>query len=244
MARDRMVGVIQARMRSERLPGKVLRPLGGRPVLSWVVRAAHESGVFADVVVATSTDPSDDDIEAFCAERGVRIVRGSYDDVLDRFLQVVEDCDAPAIVRLTADNPMVDPAVIRATALGFEGGDLDLLSSSHPPSLPIGIGVEAVASAALGRATSLAQDAEREHVTATIYRLPVQFRIAALVYEPRSDDLRVTLDTSNDMEVLQAVATELGDRASSWREVAALLRSRPDLVALNAHVRQKSLEEG
>ncbi len=239
-----LLGVVQARMGSSRFPGKVLRSLGERPVVEWVVRAARESAALSDVVVATTEDEADDQIEGFCVAEGVSCVRGSQDDVLDRFLRVLTQHPADGVVRLTADNPLVDPAVLVATARAFGSGDFDLLSSTHPSSLPTGVGVEVVSADALRRASALASSREREHVTATLYRLPSEFRLGSLVYQPPADDLRVTMDTEEDAALLDALVAELGDRPPSWREVVALLRSRPDLVALNADVRQRTFEEG
>src|SRR3954452_12693147 len=110
---DRRVAVVQARMGSTRLPGKVLRDLGGRSVLSWVVDAARDSGVLDDVVVATTTDAADDDLAAHAAEGGrARVVRGPVDDVLTRYLLALDATSADVVVRLTADCPLLDPALI------------------------------------------------------------------------------------------------------------------------------------
>src|SRR5688572_27688686 len=99
-------------MGSSRLPGKVLRPLGGRPVLGWVVRAAQESRSLDEVVVATSVSPSDDDVVKLCAELGVPCVRGPEEDVLSRYLMALDAYPADGVVRLTSDCPLLDPAVI------------------------------------------------------------------------------------------------------------------------------------
>src|SRR6185312_678692 len=108
-----VVGVIQARTGSTRLPGKVLLPLAGRSVLGWVVRAARHSGV-DDLVVATTTEAGDDEVVAECRRLGVDVARGPVDDVLDRFVRAVEGRNAAAVVRFTADCPLLDPCVVAA----------------------------------------------------------------------------------------------------------------------------------
>lgn len=237
------VAIVQARMGSTRLPGKVLRKLGPRPVLSWVVRAARASGI-ADVVVATSIGEDDDAIEKWCSEAGVDVVRGSQEDVLGRFLTVLEHHPHEVVVRLTGDCPLLDPVVIAETLACFDVRSLDYLSTVTPRTLPRGLDVEVVASEALRRADQIAATAEREHVTVAIIRRPHDFRVGGLTYSPPADDLRVTLDTPEDARLLDALVAALGDRPPAWRDVVRLLRARPDLVAINSHVRQKMLDEG
>lgn len=233
-------------MRSTRLPGKVLRELGGRPVLGWVIRAASDALGQDQVVVATSTMWADNEVAAFAAQLDVEVTRGSEQDVLARFVQAVEEHggSADAVARLTADCPLLDPALIRAATAAFELLDVDYLSTTDPRSLPRGLDVEVVSVDALRRADEQATGADRSHVTSWLYREPGRAMTASLSFKPAADDLRVTLDTAEDMAALEAVVTELGDRPPSWREVVRLLRGRPDIVELNAEVRQKRLEQG
>lgn len=241
----RRVAVIQARMGSTRLPGKVLRALGGRPVLAWVVAAAHRSGACDEVVVATTTEDADDPVAALAADLGATVVRGDVDDVLSRYLLAVEATDAAVVVRLTADCPLLDPRVIRLCVRAFEPELLDYLSTNHPRTLAHGLDVEVASAAALRRADEEATGVDRVHVTSYLYRVPGRFRVAGVAFDPPSDDLRLTLDEPADAELLDAVVAELGAAAASdLHAVVALLRSRPDLVSLNAAVRQKAVEEG
>jgi spore coat polysaccharide biosynthesis protein SpsF len=244
--RPRVIGIIQARMGSSRLPGKVLLPLGGRPVLAWVVRAAQESGALDEVVVATSVLPDDDAVAKLAGELGVSVVRGSEDDVLSRFLSVLDKFSPDAIVRITADCPLLDPALIRLAVATYLGaaGSLDYLSTVVEYSLPRGIDVEVVSAATLRQVATHAQGVDRTHVTSAVYGAPEQYKVGGLVFRPDAQDLRVTLDTADDLRLLEAVVNELGDRAPSWREVVALLRRLPELTDLNAHVRQKAIHEG
>ena len=240
----RTVAVIQARVGSTRLPRKVLRPLGDRTVLAWVIAAAQASGQCDDVVVATSTLPDDEAVAAAAREQGVRAVLGPADDVLTRYLMAIDATNADVVVRLTADCPLLDPAIIAMCIRAFDPALVDYLSTNHPRSLPHGLDVEVAAADALRAASAVADGVHRVHVTSYLYTHADEFRVAGITFSPPADDLRITLDEPDDATLLDAIVAELGPRASSWREVVALLRSRPDLVALNAHVRQKTLDEG
>lgn len=237
--------VIQARMGSTRLPGKVLRPLSGRPVLQWVARAAHESAVADRVIVATTHHPDDDAIPPAVDSMDVEIVRGDKDDVLSRFLMALEGAPArEPVVRLTADCPLLDPAVIRACVRAFQELDVDYLGTTIPRSLPRGLDVEVTSVEALTLAGAAASGADRTHVTSYLYRDPGRFRLAGITFTPPANDLRVTLDTPEDFVAIEAIVEALGDRSPSWEEVVALLRTRPDIVEINSTVRQKPVDEG
>ncbi|MGW5716201.1 cytidylyltransferase domain-containing protein [Amycolatopsis sp. NPDC003865] len=234
--------VIQARSSSTRLPGKVLRPLGGRSVLGWVVRAAMAAPGVDQVVVATSSDASDDDVASEAARCGAFVVRGPLDDVLERFAVAVREYPADAVIRLTADCPLLDPALIgQLAALWRAQPSLDYVSTTLVRTLPRGFDAELVRADVLLEQVSSATGADREHVTSGIYSQPSRYSCSGVVVSPAADDLRVTLDTAEDWELLSALVTELGDGVGDWRAVVGLLRSRPDLVALNAHVEQKKV---
>lgn len=238
------MAVIQARMSSSRLPGKVLMPLGGRPVLSWVIRAATESRTVQAVVVATSTDPSDDPVVEHAEAAGARVVRGPLEDVLSRFLLVMDLFEPGVIVRLTADCPLLDPALIDAAVFAFDDQELDYLSTTLHRSLPRGLDVEVVSTAALRRTGSEAVGADRSHVTSHIHSNPNQFRVGGISFTPSGDEFRLTLDTPDDYTALEAVVAILGDRPPSWAELIRILRSTPAIPAINAHIRQKAIELG
>lgn len=238
------IAVIQARMGSTRLPGKVLSDLAGRPVLNWVIRAAAEALGLDNVVVATSTEPQDDAIEESTNHFGAQITRGSEEDVLARFIQALNEHGGESVVRLTADCPLLDPQLIRAAVAAFEHLKVDYLSTITPRSLPRGLDVEVATAAALRRAHRRATGPDRAHVTSYLYREPGRFRTAGLTFHPPAHDLRVTLDTEEDAKALEAIVAALGDRPPSWHEVVALLRDRPEIVGLNNDVEQKALEDG
>ena len=245
MSRPRVLAVVQARAGSSRLPGKVLMPLVGTPVLGWVARAARAAEGVDEVVVATSVDAGDDAVAEAGRALGVPVVRGSEDDVLSRFLLAVDEHPCDAVVRLTADCPLLDPALIgQVVALWRAAPAHDYVATTLVRTLPRGLDVELATADALRRVSATAAGHHRTHVTSGLYTDPDTYRLTGLVVSPAADDLRVTLDTADDAALLGAVAAELGDRPPAWREVVALLRKRPDLVELNAAVRQKRLEEG
>lgn len=234
--------VIQARSSSTRLPGKVLRPLGGRSVLGWVVRAAAAAPGVGQVVVATSSDASDDAVAEEARRCGAEVVRGPLDDVLARFALALREHPADAVIRLTADCPLLDPSLIGQLATLWRAQpSLDYVSTTLVRTLPRGFDAELVRAGVLAEQVATATGADREHVTSGVYSRPLRYACAGVVVSPAADDLRVTLDTAEDWQLLEAVVAELGDRTGDWRAVVALLRSRPDLVALNAHVEQKKV---
>lgn len=232
-------------MGSSRLPGKVLRPLAGRPVLGWMVRAARAAEGIDEVVIATSTAAVDDEVAELAAEFGVIVVRGSEEDVLSRFVLALETTEVDAVVRLTADCPLVDPSLISSVvSLWRADPSLDYAATTLVRTLPRGLDVELASKEALLTANREADSFHRKHVTSYLYNSKRTFRTMGLVVQPAANDLRVTLDTAQDGKLLDAVVAELGDRPPAWHEVVDLLRSRPDITALNAGVRQKSLAEG
>ncbi len=242
----RVAAVVQARTGSTRLPGKVLHPLAGRPVLDWVLRAAATCPGIDEVVVATTTLPEDDAVAELARDAGASVVRGPVDDVLERFLRALDTSPADAVVRLTADCPLLDPELLGAVVATWRAAPdaADYVATTLVRTLPRGLDVELVTAAALRRSGEEARDHHRTHVTSYVWSHPDRFRLTGLVVAPAADDLRITLDTPEDAALIQALVEVTGDRAPSWRELVAVLRQRPDLVALNAAVVQKTLTEG
>ncbi|SFB01609.1 spore coat polysaccharide biosynthesis protein SpsF [Amycolatopsis marina] len=234
--------VIQARCSSTRLPGKVLRPLGGRSVLGWVVRAAAAAHGIDTVVVATSAGTDDDAVAEEADRLGAAVVRGSLDDVLGRFLLATEEYPADAVVRLTADCPLHDPRLLQhIVALWRSQPELDYVSNTLVRTLPRGFDAELVRTGALAEQSLIPSGPHREHVTYGVKNDPGRYSCTGTVVAPAADDLRVTLDTAEDWVLLEALVAELGDAPPRWQDVVALLRARPDLVALNAHVEQRKV---
>lgn len=240
----RIVGIVQARMGSSRLPGKVLRPLAGRSVLGRVVRAARESERLSDLVVATSTEPGDDAVVNECAKLDVACHRGPVDDVLDRFIGAFDAHPGDAVARFTADCPLLDPAVVRLVADVYQAvPGLDYVSTSIARTLPRGMDVEIIHADALRTLHQIATDHHRVHVTSYAYTHPDMFRVLGVTLTPDRSDLRLTLDTEQDLALVRAVADHFGDVTVPLATLADWLADQPALRTLNAGVRQKRLEE-
>jgi len=243
------IGVIQARLGSSRLPGKVLRPLAGRPVLEWVIRAAREVEGLDEVVVATTTEPGDDEIEQLAGRLGVRTVRGSTNDVLARFLLAVDGRNADAIARFTSDCPLLDPEIASAVVGTWRSlPSLDHVGTANPRCLPRGMDAEIASVPALRRLDAELSTPEvmhhRTHVTSYLYTHPQEFAVLGVTVHPNASDLRVTLDTPEDLALIEALVERLGDQPPHWRDVVSALRADASLAAINAGIQQKRLEEG
>lgn len=248
-SRNRTVAIIQARMSSSRLPGKVLKEIGSLPMLAWVVERSRRAHTIDTVVVATTTDPSDDVIEAFCRDRGYSITRGSLTDVLDRYYQAAKQSRARVIVRLTADCPLIDPDLIDELVSKFRSAGVDFAATRLPPpwkrTYPIGLDIEVCSFQALESAwTEASEPYEREHVMPYLYDQEGRFRILVMDHPTDYGSLRWTVDTAEDLDLIRRITAHFSPRIDfSWLEVLALVESQPGLNDLNAAVHHKHLKE-
>jgi spore coat polysaccharide biosynthesis protein SpsF len=236
----RRVVIIQARMGSSRLPGKVLMPLAGRSVLERVVRRAREAAGFDEVAVATSTLTGDDPIAEAGAAWGVRVVRGDEQDVLARYALAAAETRAEAILRLTADCPLIDPEVLAAMA-GRLRGDINLVTNARLRTFPRGLDAELFTRDALEVMTAEARDpVEREHVTPFLYRHPERFQIVDHLAADDHSGLRLTLDTAEDYELLRLIhdTAPVPDRLK-LAETISILADHPEWLRINAGVEQR-----
>jgi spore coat polysaccharide biosynthesis protein SpsF len=241
------VAIIQARMGSVRLPGKVLMDLGGAPMLVRVIERVGRAHL-DQVIVATSSSPADDAVAAVAAATGVPVFRGAETDVLDRFYQTAKAHRADVIVRVTADCPLIDPGVIDRVVTAFQQAEpsVDFASNCLVRSYPQGLDVEVTTLDALSQAWAEAwADYERAHVMPFIYRHPDRFRLLNVQDTVDRSTMRWTVDTPDDLAFVRAVYARLGNHdAFSWTDVLQVLQAEPDVATLNRHVRQKTLEEG
>ena len=246
MTGRRVVGMIQARMGSTRLPGKVLAEIAGVPMLVRTLERARRAATVEDWIIATTNDPADDALEALCVERGYRLFRGSVEDVLDRYHAAAVEAGADVIVRVTADCPLLDPALVDLTVRAFLDAipPADLVVNRLPGArtYPIGLDVEVVSFAALERAWREAVEPhQREHVLPFLYDPPGRFRVIRLDADRDYGSLRWTVDTPEDLEFVRQVYARLeGNGEFGWRDVLALVQAEPELAAINAGVRHKS----
>lgn len=225
-----IVAVIQARMTSSRLPGKVLADLDGAPMLARVVERVRRARLVTAVVVACTERPDDDPVAAWGRAAGVPVFRGSEADVLARFVGAAAMTDADVVVRITADCPLIDPDVLdRVIEELLDHPGTDYASNVMERSYPRGLDVEAFTRVALARMDRLGRSAAaREHVTIPV-RLehPDQFRVRHLRHPVDDSDLRWTVDTPDDLEWARGVyrALGLGERRMNHTAIAAWCRS-------------------
>ncbi len=243
------VAIIQARMGSSRLPGKVLRDIGGQPMLYRVVVRARHAQTVGRVVVATTTDAGDDPVETFCNEQGFPVFRGDPFDVLDRYYQAALTHNAETVVRLTADCPLLDPAEIDRTVLAFLDAGVDFAANRLPPpwkrTTPIGMDTEVVTMVALTRAWREATAKyAREHVMPYLYEEPGRFKTLLVDHIPDWGDLRLTVDTPEDLELIRKITAHFGNGNDfGMAEVVQYLLEHPELGAINAGVQHKTFKD-
>jgi len=240
-----IVAIIQARMASTRLPGKVLADISGQPMLVHVVERVNSASSLSRVVVATTTDASDEPIAQLCAERGYSCLRGHPIDVLDRYVQSAREFDAEIIVRITADCPLMDPALIDRTVSAFIEADppADFAANRFPGRrvYPIGEDVEVCSIAALEKAWREAdQPDQREHVMPYLYQVEGRFRVVFLESKRDLGDLRWTVDTAEDLAFVREIFKRFDGRTDfNLEEIVALIKREPELAEINAQVEQK-----
>ena len=235
MNRGYTIGILQARTSSTRLPGKVLMPLVGEPMILRQLERISRAQTLDLVVAATSDDPSDDALALAVVDAGYDLVRGSLDDVLGRFIRVIDEYQPDVVVRMTADCPLISPTVIDHVVAAFDASDADYASNTMVPTYPDGLDVEVVTAAALRRVATESSDIhEHEHVTLGVYRRPERFRIVN-VTDPTGanhSDLRWTVDSADDFAFVEQVYAHLLPRNPEFEytDVLAFLEAHPELT--------------
>ena len=242
-----IVALIQARMSSTRLPGKVLLDLGGRNVLSRMVERVRQSELITRVVVATTVDPSDEPILKMCLDEKIDVFRGSLPDVLDRYFQAATLDRADIVVRLTGDCPLIDAQMIDQTIKALIDQEADFSCNRLPPpfhrTFPIGLDVEVCTFEALSRAWHEATEKhDREHVLPYLYEVEGRFKVVQLDHTEDLGSLRWTLDTPEDYALLQQVIKRLDGRNDfTWLDVLELFKKEPELAEINQSIKHKSM---
>jgi spore coat polysaccharide biosynthesis protein SpsF len=240
----KITAIIQARMGSTRLPGKVLMDLGGETVLARVVGRLRRSGGINEIVVATTDAVADDAIVRECHRIEVSSFRGSENDVLDRYYQAARVCTAGAVVRITSDCPVIDPQLVDESIRVFHQRHGDYASNAFPRTYPRGLDIEVFTMPALAQAWRDAHKPyEREHVTPYFYEHPELFRLVSLREHVDYSQYRWTLDTAADLELLRNIYARFGNEDDfGWGEVVELMEREPELAKLNSHVVQRTLQ--
>jgi spore coat polysaccharide biosynthesis protein SpsF len=236
-----VIAVLQARMSSTRLPGKVLLPLLAVPMLSRQIERVRQARSLDQIIVATSTAPGDDAIAAECERTGVSCSRGSLDDVLDRFHHAVEPTSATVVVRLTGDCPLICPEIIDGVVALREQGQFDYASNAHERTFPDGLDVEVVTRDVLMSAWRHGLlPSEREHVTPYIWKHPELFRIGSYRNPIDYSALRWTVDERADYALVSVIFERLYPSNPRFRmaDVLQLLEAEPELGQMNAGIQQ------
>jgi spore coat polysaccharide biosynthesis protein SpsF (cytidylyltransferase family) len=231
------VAVLQARMTSSRLPGKVLRPILGQPMLALQIERIRRAKLIHHLVVATSTDASDTPVADLCARLGVEAYRGSLDDVLDRMYRAAAPHAPTHLVRLTGDCPLTDPTVIDLIIRSHVEHDADYSSNTQPPSFPHGLDAEVARWTAFECVHREARlPSEREHVTPYLYRHPELFRLNPVIADVDRSSMRWTVDHPSDFDLVARVYGALypGNAAFTTEDVLRLFEREPDLATINA----------
>lgn len=231
-------------MRSTRLPGKVLKPILGRPMLDLMIERLRRVPQLDAIVIATTTDADCDPIEELTGRIGVGCYRGSEDDVLDRVLQAARAARADAIVELTADCPLIDPQLTAETIEAFRRAEVDYAANCLQEPYPRGLDVQIFSTAVLEEVACLTSDpADREHVSLYIYEHPERFRLLDVpAGPPEAAGLRLTVDTPEDFALVSRIYQALypANPAFGLSDIVDLFSRQPELRGINASVEQKS----
>lgn len=218
-----IAAIMQVRMSSSRLPGKAMRPLRGRVLLGHVVDRMRRARTVDSLWIATSTDRQDDAVEAFAQAERVNLHRGALDDVAGRLLDTARAAGAQALVRISADSPLIDPAIVDHAVTLFRRERPDLASNVVRRTFPKGQSVEVIDVAALARAhQAMTTAAEREHVTPWFYADPARACIVGFESPEPRGDLQLSVDTPEDLGRVEAILAHLGEPAAA-HGLAAIL---------------------
>ena len=260
----RVIAIIQGRMSSSRLPGKILADIAGQPMLQRVYIRTSRAATVTETIFATTTDATDDPVAEYCDFSGIPFTRGSLFDVLDRYYQAAKNAKAEVVVRVTADCPVIDPALIDDVVKTLLDGEYDFVCNRLPPpwhrTYPIGLDVEACTFKVLAKAWKAAKEPQhREHAMPYFYEgveLTRQsrtletgvssrgFKVALLHHTTDFGDYRWTVDTPEDLEFMRQVYSRFDGRDDfSWKEVLNLVHDEPELMEINAGVQHKTLKD-
>jgi spore coat polysaccharide biosynthesis protein SpsF len=237
---SKVVAIVQARMSSSRLPGKVLAPVMGQPMMLRQLERLDRASTIDEVVVATSTELDDNAIVELCAQSGITCFRGSLQDVLGRFVGAATESTAGIVLRLTADCPLTDPVVVDGLTNHLRAGGFDYASNTLERTWPHGLDVEAMTFDALVTASQETDNPyDREHVTPFLYNNPDRFRLGSHTGTPNQSAIRLTVDYPEDLELVTRVYDALYpiNAAFTTEDVVAYLEANPAIRALNsAHI--------
>lgn len=231
-----MIGcIIQARMGSSRLPGKVMKPLDAdNPLLYSVLFQLKNCEFIEEIVVATTDLEEDDVIEQYLKKNNIKCFRGSSDDVLDRYYQCAKKFSFSTIIRIPADKPFIDPEFVDTIIKKFNMKDLDYITTFLPPTFPIGSEVEVFSFECLEKTWKNAKlPSEREHVTSYIYNNKDKFKILNIENDKDESNFRWAVDREEDYKLALNIMSEIKNRPILTRDIINLFKRNPDLTKIN-----------
>ncbi len=236
--------IIQARMTSTRLPGKVLKTVMGKPLLEYQIERLKDIQKISSIVIATTINPTDDPLVEFSKSQGLAYFRGSENNVLERYYLAAKENHADAIVRITSDCPLIDPDITSQCIQYFldNNSTLDYVSNAIERTYPRGLDTEIFSFDALTTAhKNASQQAEKEHVTPYIYRHPEKFRIGSFKSKIDYSQYRWTVDTIEDFNLIENILIKIYASNPRFRmmDVIKLLKKQPKWAAINSHIEQK-----
>lgn len=242
----KIIAIIQARMGSTRLPGKVLKKVKNRMLLEYQLERIHQSQLLDDIVIATTKKEKDKMIVDFCNDRDIHVFQGSEDNVLERYFHAAKEYGADVIVRLTSDCPLIDPELIdEAIRLYLESkNNVDYASNTLVRSYPRGLDIEVFSFKALKQSYQQAiLESEKEHVTPYIYNHPEKFKFVNLESLEDYSFHRWTVDTEEDFELVKRIIKETYPHTKDikWKDIIKIMEQNPSWIEINAHVEQKKL---
>ncbi len=241
-----ITAIIQARMTSTRLPGKVLKTVLGKPLLEYQIERVKRSNFINEIVIATTTNESDDLIVELCKKIEIKYYRGSEEDVLSRYYEAAMENHSDIIIRLTSDCPIIDTNVMDQVIQNYiEYQDqYDYVSNTLIRSYPRGMDTEAFSFKTLEQAYKNANKSyEREHVTPYIYQHPELFRIKTIKNKTDYSQHRWTVDTPEDFELIKRIIEALYpiNPTFTMNNIIELLNKNLDWIKINAHIEQKKI---
>lgn len=237
--------IIQARCGSTRFPNKVFADVNGKPLIWHVVNRLTHAKTINKIVIATTINEKDDKIEKWCNENNVACYRGSENDVLNRYYSASVAFPSDIVVRITADDPFKEPAVIDAVVNKLINEGFDHVTNNFPPSWPEGLDCEAFTFAALEALEKSTNDAfEREHVTQYIYHNPDKFKIGNVASPKNLSYLRWTIDKEVDYEMVKAVYAHRNPANTDillLDEILDILEKNPEIKEINSSVERSAM---
>lgn len=229
--------IVQARMGSTRLPGKVLMNADEKnPILYHVITQLQNCKFLDKIVIATTELKEDDKIEEFVASMNIDCFRGSPTNVLDRYYKCALKFSLSTIVRITADNPLIDPTLVDDTINIFNSNSFDYVSNAHIRSFPHGTETEVFSFTALEKAwKNVKTNYDKEHVTPYLYNNPDKFNIFDIMYKENMSHLRWTVDKIDDLKLVQIILSKIKKRPILMNDIIELFSKEPNLIKINAN---------